>query len=98
MTRTILAALLLTGCAYCPAEYIVCDPVTDICVCTGPTGSIAPSGPDDRDRARAEPERQPERPTEPEKEPETDKEPDHDPEPDREKDPEAHDDWKGRQK
>lgn len=89
MTRLILTIPLLAACA-CPLPDLVCDPVTDLCVCTGPTGSIAPSGPEDRDRTRAEPESPPERPEKPEK-------PKEDPEPDRKKDEKAHDDWRDRQ-
>ncbi len=93
MTRLILTIPLLAACA-CPLPDLVCDPVTNLCVCTGPTGSVTASGPDDRDRARPEPEDKPERPEKPEKEPEGPKE---DPEPDREKEPEKHKDWKERQ-
>lgn len=72
MTRLTLLALPLVAACACPAPDMVCDPVTDMCVCTG---AVAASGPDDRDRAKAKREKPRERPEkEPEREPEKERE------------------------
>lgn len=73
--------LALAACGACPPEYRLCDPVTERCVCAGPTGSTTATAHDD-ERTRPEP---------PAVEPEPDEEPDS------ATDPDGYERWKEKQ-